>query len=176
VIIDLLPHDFLACKEFADRQLEQSFYLYRDRGEPRYLKQQEDIITGKLGELAAFKYLKHRCIKTNYPDFKIYNPKEKSFECDLKSEDTNYHVKTQPERSVKRYGYSWLVQAKDPLVNNPDEKDYLILVAQHDILRYEVLMVVHASEVPWAEPKVYKKTKKAIYLKDFSERTKISNK
>lgn len=166
MIVNLEVIDFMACKEFAERQIETSYDLYKDRGEFRYYKQLEDITTGKLGEIAAYKYLKHKGLQTEYPCFKVLSENEKSYDADLQTHDTNYHVKTQPEQSVKKYGYSWLVQSKDPLVHSPKDNDMLILVAQEDVLRYNVLGEYKASEIPWADPRYYKHTKRAIYYGD----------
>lgn len=168
--IKLSKYYFDKCAKFADEQLETSKDLYNYRGEHRLSKMREDIITGKLGEVAAYKYLKQRGYDVNRPDFTIYERANKSFAADLVTKcGKSVHVKSQGYESMMRYGASWLLQKSDSLVRKPAEEDHVLMVSIRG-LEADVLGVVNARDLYkgglYEEPKVsrYAYTKKAIYF------------
>ena len=172
MLIQLNKRNLKKCEEFADAQLDTSKHLYAYRGEKRIEKIRDDIITGKMGELAACKYLKILGYKSNKPDFEIYKGRRKSFEADLITKCGKYiHVKSQGKESLKRYGASWLLQKSDPIVKESLEDHYILMISVCD-LEAVVLGICKVSELHskdlFGEPKVftYQRTKKALYLSD----------
>ena len=168
--IKLSEYYFNKCAKFADEQLESSAGLYAYRGESRLAKIRQDIIVGKLGEIAAYKYLKSRGFDVNKPDFSIYDRVNKSFAADLVTNcGKQVHVKSQGFDSMMRYGASWLMQKSDKLTSVPETEDYVLMVSiQKD--EANILGVVRAADLVdnelYEEPKVgrYAVTKRALYF------------
>lgn len=168
--INLSEYYFNKCAKFADEQLKTSKSLYQYRGEHRVSKIREDIIFGKLGEVAAYQFLKKRGFSVNKPDFTIYERVNKSFAADLVTEcGKQVHVKSQGFDSMMRYGASWLLQKSDKLVKNPSKDDYILMVSLRG-LEANVLGIVSAKRLfdkdLFLEPRVkrYEFTKKALYF------------
>lgn len=160
------------CEKFADQQLKDSFNLYQHRGEKRIEKMRDDIIVGKLVELAAYKYLKPLFTNLSKPDFTIYERRHKSHSADLYTKSVSFHVKGQSELSRKRYGSSFLFQKTDPIVRAPDNNHYVIVgVVDDEKLFVTLLGCIRASDMKQyiREPKNpnYAFTKVAIYIDDF---------
>ena len=179
MFLNISKYYFDKCVKFADAQLETSKDLYSYRGEFRLSKIREDIIIGKLGEVAAYKYLKEKGFKVNKPDFTIYDRFNKSFAADLVTNcGKQIHVKSQSFDSMMRYGSSWLMQKSDSITFAPSFNDFILMV---NISKGEanVLGVVSAvdllSKGLFEEPKVsrYARTKKAIYF-DSIKRSNVS--
>lgn len=168
--IELSRYYFDKCAKFADEQLEGSKDIYAYRGEHRIKKIREDIIIGKLGEVAAYKYLNARGFTCNKPDFTIYERVNKSFAADLVTDcGKDVHVKTQGFDSMMRYGASWLLQKSDKLTQSPTENDFILMVSIKGN-EADVLGTVSALDLSdkglFEEPKVsrYARTKRAIYF------------
>lgn len=168
--LNLSKYYFDKCAKFADAQMESSKDLYIYRGEHRMSKIREDIIIGKLGEVAAYKYLKKRGYDVNKPDFSIYERANKSFAADLVTAcGKSVHVKAQGFDSMMRYGASWLLQKTDSLTYLPDEEEYILMVNIRGD-EANILGVVSACDMVdhelFEEPKVsrYGQTKCAIYF------------
>lgn len=107
---------------FADARVNENQALYQARGGFK----RDDILTGALAELAAYKLLRSYGFKISRPDFKIYERGQKSFDADLQSETKKFHVKGQTKKSAKIYGNSWLMQRSDPLVKGAQLNNYII--------------------------------------------------
>lgn len=168
--INLSEYYFNKCAEFADAQLKTSKNLYAYRGEHREDKIRKDIIIGKLGEVAAYKYLKVRGFSVNKPDFSIYEQCNKSFAADLITDcGRSIHVKSQGFDSMVRYGASWLLQKSDALTYKPEKSEFILMVSISG-LEADVLGVVNAQDLIlnglYDEPKIsrYAKTKVALYF------------
>lgn len=168
--IKLNKYYFDKCSKFADNQLDTSKNLYAYRGEHRLSKMREDIIVGKLGEVAAYKYLKQRGFNPKRPDFKIYEGRRKSFDADITTECGKLiHVKSQSYDSMVRYGASWLLQKSDKLTFEPKLDEYVLMVNLRG-LEANVLGIVSALDLIeydlFEKPKVerYQKTKLALYF------------
>jgi hypothetical protein len=169
-MIKLSKYFYNKCEEFANLQVQNSSRLYKHRGEPRVEKIIQDIIVGKLGEVAAYQYLIDRGYKVKKPDFEIYETRRKSYGADLVTDcGLNVHVKSQSQDSRKKYGSSWLFQKSDSLVKLPQDDDYILMVSVEN-LEADILGIVRAEDLleVYAEPKVfrYKHTKRALYLDD----------
>lgn len=164
------------CIKFAEDQLETSKDLYAYRGEYRYSKMKDDIIIGKLGEVAAYQYLKKLGYKATRPDFKIYETKRKSFDADLKTNcGLEVHVKTQGYSSLLRYGASWLFQKSDSVTVNPSDFDHILMVSIREG-QAEILGTVSCQDLVsyklFEQPKVerYAHTKLALYLDSIKQK------
>lgn len=173
--ITLSKYFYDKCVDFAEKQLETSKDLYSRRGEYRLRKIKEDIITGKLGEVAAYEYLKKRGLKCCKPDFNIYEKQRKSFDADLTTEcGKKVHVKSQSHDSMVRYGASWLMQKSDKLTYNPTENDLILMIVIRG-MEADILGVVNAKDLINNElidaPKIgrYAHTKCAIYFNDIKK-------
>lgn len=176
--IELSKYYLKKCEKFADQQLDTSFDCYSYRGESRREKMRDDVVVGKLGEVAAMKYLHHLGYECNKPDFTIYERRRKSFSADLQTHcGLDVHVKSQSTQSRKRYGASWLLQKTDRLVNNPDPHEFILMVCL-DGLEADIIGVVAATDLKlkklFESPRVprYARTKYALYF-DNIERSGI---
>lgn len=99
--------EYQACVDFSEG-VDTSFYA--SRGQSNVDKRKKDSLVGKLGEVAVFNILKSKYEDLTYPDFKIYKPREKSWDFDLKAANLNLHVKTQNVEQGRLYGESWIFQ------------------------------------------------------------------
>jgi len=109
------------CEDFADKRTKNSQF-YKMRGGFKW----EDIYTGALAEYACYKYLKSRGFEVKKPDLTIHSQGKKSYDADLTDGIKNFHVKGQTVESAKRYGNSWLMQRRDPIINDPKFGHYLM--------------------------------------------------
>lgn len=173
--VDISNYYVKKCCDFADAQLETSSAVYARRGEPRLEKMRLDIITGKMGEVAAYKYLKDKGINCSKPDFEIYEARRKSFDPDIVTDcGLNIHVKAQSHESMMRYGASWLMQKTDKLVKNPLPND-LILMVSIEGSQAKILGIVSAEEVKannlFDQPRIprYAVSKVALYFDGLKE-------
>jgi len=117
---------------FTDARTQTA--LYQKRGGFK----REDILVGALGELGAYKYFKKRGFTNiSKPDFEIYSGRKKSYDADLTAGKRHFHVKAQSQESIKRYGHSWLMQRKDPVLQKVQYNQYMIPCAV-DLERNEV--------------------------------------
>ena len=102
------------------------------------------------------------------PDLNIYNSRNKSFDCDLKSTKYNFHIKTQTKETAKLFEESWLFQKNDPLVIKPNDNDFFI-GTQYDENESEVkiLLSKKVKDLKYDSPKLKKLFNKAcVYLKN----------
>lgn len=95
------------CKEFAEK-IDTSFYAKRNQFNNE--KRKKDQLVGKLGEIISYNYLKPKINNLSYPDFNIYDKKDKSWDFDMKGDNYNIHVKSQEVSQGIRYGESWIFQ------------------------------------------------------------------
>jgi hypothetical protein len=159
------------CSEFADAQLKtESKKEYTRRGASDIGTVKKNIIVGKLGEIAMYQYLIKKGHELEKPDFAIYEGRKKSFGADLSTERYDIHVKSQGLRSIKRYGYSWIMQRSDKLTTNLDTDDLVaFLTVDVDNLEADIVGVVSAKDLVdfelFEECKVfsYRHSKVAIY-------------
>ena len=155
-------------EDFAITRIKGSENLYRYRGESNRDKMIEDVLIGTLGEWASYLYLQRCGILAPEPDMKIYEKRRKSFTADLQSDQGLFHVKSQGEKSAKRYGLSWLLQKTDKVIKEPSENEFFIFT-QVSVPEVEILGIVSAKDLIdnelLDEPKVwkYRHTKRALY-------------
>ena len=182
-IVRITEREVLKCTEFACQSVGTSLAHYAKRGQTNQEKIINDIITGKLGEVAAYKMLKRKGIDVKYPDFEIYEGRKKSFDADMTDEQgRKYHCKSQSNESAKRYGCSWILQYsgtghghQDKLFRNRDKNDFLVpmrvdidagLVTIFGVIGVELLFEQGFIKKPTLE--WFARTKRAVYLNDLS--------
>lgn len=169
MIIELDKTIIDKCTDFANKRIEGSSNLYRYRGESNKDKMIEDCIIGTLGEFAAHKYLSDKGIVVSEPDLTIYETKRKSFSADLFNEELKIHVKSQSEKSFKRYGMSYLLQRKDRIITSPENNEYFVFVKVGGIF-CEIVGTCKIKDIVdnslWGECKVpsYRHSKVALYI------------
>ena len=177
MIIKLTKTDLKKCTGFSDKFQKKSDGLYNRRGEARNEKIREDIVLGKMGELAVEKYFKK--LKWDIgkdTDFAIYEKHQRSYDCDLvvsppdERDPFLIHVKTQSVTSVLRYGISYLFQKTDPVIREPTNKDIIACTAVVSDNEVEIYGFISLEDVIKneliGECKVpsYRSTKVAMYI------------
>lgn len=159
------------CVEFAHQRIDASRDLYSYRGEHKEEKMIEDCIIGTVGEWGAYNYLKSHGIIVKKPDMNLYESKRKSFSADLYNDDFDFHVKSQGQQSIKRYGKSWLLQRYDRVVKKPEDYEYFIFTSVNG-REVDILGTVLCADITnndlYGECRVprFRKTKVALYLDD----------
>ena len=111
------PAEIERAKAFAAESVSSSVDYYaktRNQGGP---KVQQDIMYGRLAEIAIHKAITERGVKCSEPDWKVYAAKEKRHSPDLLFSDENHRiaVKSITEASAVKYTRSWTFQRRDPL-------------------------------------------------------------
>jgi hypothetical protein len=153
------------CTKFAEECVGTNKY-YASRGQSNRAKIVQDIITGKMGEFAAYELLSSKFREVSQPDLEIYHGGRKSHSADITADGFLFSVKTQSLDSVKRYGLSWLME-KNSLSKFAGH--YVILCLQIDdstilvqnVVPFEAMLSVQA------EPRLkHLKTKAAFYYDD----------
>lgn len=148
-----------------------SFYAKRNQFDPE--KRKLDAKIGKLGEFAVYEYLKDKVQNLTEPDCKIYKPKEKSWDYDLKAVDKNFHVKCQNVVQGLKYGESWIFQKEDQhIFKNYKPEDYVAFVSvdlsKNEAYIKSILSVafLHNNNL-FKKPKLsYLDNKAAVYFED----------
>jgi hypothetical protein len=162
--------------KFAEDQMETSKSLYKYRGEQNESKIKQDIIIGKLGEIAVYQYLKEKEYEANRPDFTIYNRVNKSFAADINCGSYDIHVKSQGVESARRYGNSWLLQRSDKLIKSPHKDEFLAFTnVDLDSMSVNILGIIRAKDIidynlldECRVPR-YRHTKVALYWEHIQE-------
>ena len=154
------------CNQFADERTKDSA-LYEKRGGFKKI----DIVSGAMAESAVYKLLKSRGIAVSKPDFTIHTTRRKSYDADLSDGIHNFHVKGQTLESKQRYGASWIMQRKDPIINDPKKMHYLVpctvdtengRVEIYGVMSINTLIdnaCIQECKLEW-----FRKTKVALYL------------
>lgn len=168
-VVYLDERHLAVANEFADQRCKDTD-LYRKRGGFKRI----DIITGALGEMGVYKFLKLKGVKLSKPDFTIHDVKSKSYSADMQTDKLdNLHIKSQNMESAKLYGISYLMQKTDPVINKPGSKDYIVLtLVDIDKLKVTIYGIIKIKQIIkrklLGEPKIewLRKTKCAVYLED----------
>lgn len=131
--VRITDEHYLQSHNFAEQCAATCINNYKRRGQSNLAKITEDIHTGKLLELGAYKLLRNLGIMVRFPDFTVYESKGKSWDADLVCDDNKFHCKSQTEKSVEKYGLSWILQYggrgkghMDKLFKAQGKNDYLI--------------------------------------------------
>lgn len=154
-------------RKFAKDRYDQNNDLYDRRGGFKI----EDVISGAMAELGVYRMLKEKGVPVGYPDFKIYEANRKSYDADLTDGLHHFHVKGQTLASKERYGASWIMQRKDPIINNPEKLHYIVpCTVDINTGRVEIYGIFSIksliNQACFSECKVewFRRTKIALYL------------
>lgn len=180
-VIKISKLDRMRCEDFANEQIDTSINHYKKRKQGNRDKIIQDIVTGKLGELAAHRLLKRHGIHAKEPDFNIYIGRKKSFDADITWKGNNFHCKSQTEESANKYGTSWILQYggagfghQDKLFRHCDDNDFLIatVVSETFVTIFyctPVRLLFDRDLVKLPQLKWFHDTKRAIYWDDIKE-------
>ncbi|HLD91141.1 MAG TPA: hypothetical protein VI911_09030 [Patescibacteria group bacterium] len=153
------------CKQFALDSVESSLDEYSKRNQSNKELIIQQIFEGKVAEFAVYQYYKDRQLDCTLPDISIYTKRKKSFSSDLQVGMYHIHVKSQNLSSQRRYGKSWLFQAKDPLFKKATEYDICVFcTVDENVVTIE--LKDQFVNLTFSEPKLdkLKGNKKAFYL------------
>lgn len=176
----LTKDDLQIATQFAEDRANLSYDQYSKRGQSCLDRIKGDIVTGALGELAAYKLLS-KFTDVDHPDFKVYEKRKKSWAADfVDGKGYKFHCKSQSEESRKKYGPSHILQYGgnghgnvDKLFTNRSELDYLVSCQVNQKEMYVDIYGIYPVETlfemdfirmpanPW-----FKDTKRAVYLDD----------
>lgn len=170
------------CTEFSE-QVDTSLYAKRNQWDVN--KRKADSKIGKLGEIAVYRSLVGKYPDLTYPDFKIYKPREKSWDFDLKHPNFNLHVKTQETLQASKFGESWIFQYGDGKKKNYDKEifdrlspnQYIAFVRLNVLEGYGTVRAIVSLDLLhdkklFAEPVLDKlkfANKVAVYYKDLEK-------
>lgn len=115
----------LFSREVAYNSESGKTYLDRTKNNASIEKIISDIYLGKMAEFAVFNYLVQQDKTPTYPDIGIYPNKRKSYDADILVGDTKIHVKSCVFN--ERFDNSWVFRPNDPIVKDPDDKDFVAL-------------------------------------------------
>lgn len=178
MIIKLTQDEYDTCYDFSEKVVETNLDCYARRQQFDRDKIVDDIIVGKLAEVACRKLLIARGMVPNDVDFAIYGKKKKSFDSDLiarvgEGNEWRFHVKCMKEGTASRFGLSWSFQVQDSLVTCAAENDYLMLCQLNDYFTVDVKTVTLARNVSgcWKDPKLARLfgIKKVLYWSDLEQ-------
>lgn len=174
----LTKADIKRCRAFTKARAGDND-LYKKRGGFKEV----DVLSGAMAEVAVYKLLSSRDVAVSHPDFSIHNKGKKSYNADLTDGYHNFHVKGQTLESKQKYGASWIMQRKDPIINSPENLHYLVPctvdVKTGRVEIYGIFSIpslvkngcVEECKVEW-----FRKTKVALYLhtleESFTEKTR----
>jgi hypothetical protein len=168
--ISFTKEDIEICTNFS-KKVDTSLYINRNQFDEN--KRIIDSRNGKLGELITYYYLIDKYPNISYPDFNIYNIKDKSWDYDLKEDNFNLHVKTQEYLQSQKFGESWIFQNEDKhIFKTYNNNDYVSFVLLNYIQKFATIKAI----VPVSllhEKQLFKKTilnylttKSAVYFED----------
>lgn len=164
--VALTKEDLERAQEFAERQLSTSSLAeYKRRGSTSHKKITEQIVVGKLAEIAVSEVLGGAFA----PSFDVLEREDKSYDADIKVGGVRFHVKGQSTEQARKYGTSWLFQRWDDVVQSPSHLDVVVPCAVDlKSLQVEVFGFFAASRLKFGYPKAPKMaaTKVALYLED----------
>jgi hypothetical protein len=157
-------------KEFAKAVVETT--NYSDSNQYKKEKIEFDHFISKIGEEAVCKIFKNFTDSVTEPDYTIYMGNYKSWDSDLKVQNTTIAVKTQANSNAEKYGLSWTFQSSpnrtDPILNSKDA--WVCFVECYDDNEYKckVFPPRQINELHFSEPKLdhLKGKKKVVYAKD----------
>lgn len=164
------PEDVAKCTEFSEA-VDTSLYAKRNQWD--VAKRKADSKIGKLGEVAVYNILKEKYPSITSPDFKIYKPREKSWDFDLKDPSFNLHIKTQEVMQAAKYGESWIFQNEDKhIFKDYSDKDYIAFVGMDWVQKCGTIKQILPVSL-LHEMKLFKKpilaklySKSAVYFED----------
>lgn len=176
MIIKISDSEYKKCLTFSKKVVDTNIDCYSRRNQNDKEKIVDDILTGKVAEIASEKLLTARGIEHSETDLNIYSVGGKSFDADLvgwtERHSWKFHVKCMKKENAERWGLSWSFQTKDPLVTDPDDDEHIILCEMLDYHTIDIKTVVRANTLfnCWSDPKLdkLKGIKKVLYWETIS--------
>jgi len=159
--------DIELCRDFAHKQIKSSKVYYNDRG-GNTSKIHSQIVQGKLAEIFVSRWLTSIGKFTTCPDFKIYGSGCKTFDADLELTDkTGYiHIKSCHDDVAKHFGWGWVFQKNDPIVDNPHKDHWIVLVKAYSQTEFQIHSIISSLEAIYKPTKAYFPSKCVIYAED----------
>jgi len=171
MLITISDEQYEKCLQFSNKVVKTNSDCYARRNQTDLEKIVDDILVGKLAEVASEKILSARGIEHSETDLNIYSVGGKSFDADLygwtERKSWKFHVKCMKRENAERWGLSWTFQCADPIVSDPNDDEYIILCEMVDYRTINIKTVVRANTLYncWSEPKLNKLRgiKKVLY-------------
>lgn len=171
MLIKINDEQYAKCFQFSKKVVDTNLDCYARRNQTDKEKIIDDILVGKLAEIASEKLLAARGIEHSETDLNIYSVGGKSFDPDLYGwtewKSWKFHVKCMKHENAERWGLSWSFQAKDHIVSDPCDDEYIILCEMMDYHTIDIKTVVKANTLLncWDDPKLnkLKGIKKVLY-------------
>ena len=167
--------------QFAKKVIDSNLEEYERRGQSNFSKILDQIIQGKIAEIAVAKFYSSIGFPVSMPDFKVYPKGGKSFDSDLdmRYDSQNYflHIKSISSSASSTFGLSWIFQRSDPLYFAPASTNFtnhrigLTEVVNSNLVRYFGLVTpqILASNSEELKIETLRKTKVALYHEGVSE-------
>jgi hypothetical protein len=164
---------FINIQKYALAHAESSASHYQSRNQSTD-KMFMNCLTGKLAEWCNYQSL----IEAGYilekpPCMLIFSQGNKSYDADLVvlgkdkqiyDSPKHVHVKSVSSETYKKYGASFLVQANDPIVKNPDEHHYYSVMLQVSLTEYKFHKWLSTINAVYKKPITNLPSKLAVYL------------
>jgi hypothetical protein len=171
MIIKISDSEYNKCLRFSKKVVDTNIDCYARRNQTDKEKIIDDILVGKIAEIASEKLLTARGIEHSETDLNVYSVGGKSFDPDLYGwtewRSWKFHVKCMKHENAERWGLSWSFQATDHLVTDPNSDEYIILCELMDYHTIDIKTVVRANTLfnCWGDPKLnkLKGIKKVLY-------------
>jgi len=171
MLITISDEQYEKCLQFSNKVVKTNSDCYARRNQTDLEKIVDDILVGKLAEVASEKILSARGIEHSETDLNIYSVGGKSFDADLygwtERKSWKFHVKCMKRENAERWGLSWTFQCADPIVSDPNDDEYIILCEMVDYRTINIKTVVRANTLfnCWSDPKLnkLKGIKKVLY-------------
>lgn len=124
------------CEIFAKKCVSTNIDKYASRGQYNKSKIEQDIIIGKIGEEAAYKFLSEKFSDLSQIDYNIYEKGKKSWDSDLKSKSLTFSCKASGINAQILYGESYIFQHGDgfkdcdkEVFDNKNDNAYAVFVS-----------------------------------------------
>lgn len=180
------PDIYERCTKFSKDSVATSIDKYARRNQFDVEKIAKDIRNGKIGEEAIYEKVSAAYPKLTKPDHNIYDKKNKSWDPDLKDNDSKIRlaVKSQDIESAINFGESWVFQFNDGknydcdtgIFKEADPNHYVAFVALNVPKRMGNIRAI--VKVQWLHnKKLFKEMKKqslrgnkvAVYYEDLEK-------
>lgn len=172
--VSLLRVDMELCKAYSMGVDKTVAEKYSERNQPNPAVRIPQSITGKLGEIAAYQWIRYHGLPCTPPDFKIYRADHKSYAADLLIKGVHpLHVKSQGIERARnpKYGLSWVFTKDDPVIRSADIREriiFLLVYPDHaEVCAYMPVAVLNKLQI-YSEPALesQRKEKLVVYYKD----------
>jgi hypothetical protein len=166
----ILPKGTLSlCESFTDKVIGSSLEHYKGRGQENVWHIRQQIIQGKMAEVAVSHFYSTLGLPITPPDFEIYESKDKSYSPDLVlCESVHLHVKSCSREVAQLYGISFVFQKNDPIVRSNAKDQWIALTRIDNNEHVTFFGCIHPHLATFSDMKKISlnKSKLALYLKE----------